>query len=544
MKKFLAVAVSAGILLSGFSAHAATRMNLNDPSIGVLIVENTEFVTSSPNLMAQTTTNEGDRFYLCKTLDDDRCTSGRNLRSVSFLPPCSASIDVNCILSLYAVDESGKKLEGTFNRYVSEGSSHEYPANPKYNLPQGKGQGSIWNIPGLKNSAGNEDYYLGAYFESWASYGGGRIFENFYPSRMITTVSPVETRLGAFGRNTPLDSTQKSNDGSPNGGVGYSNSSQDQSWSDCVVTEVGKCYLPVDFPTGYRFGVTLKLGATLKGWFHGRIYKPTINVSTDKTGGAEVITIEAQPVAVPTIKEKIPTESLSTELRSFLSNNEVGNGFGYVIPESSGEAAFNQAKLWIPMVKDKATTSHTYWAVRTLEQINDPIIANCTKSDGALSGVVTTNALVYHSGPPSFDKSTQNLDYKVLSTHYASNGDVAKGTYDLIMSSTVARCIYGFTNAPISASLTILSEDGSPQVATQTINEKNGWLTLSAAGFTYSSPTIAVKLTQEKSAVATPTPTAPAWAQGTKKITCVKGKTKKTVSGFNPKCPSGYKKAA
>ena len=544
MKKLLAVAISTGILLSGFSAHASTRMNLNDPSIGVLIVENTEFVTSSPNLMAMTATNDGDRFYLCKTLDDDRCTSGRNLRSVAFLPPCSPSIDVNCILSLYAVDESGKKYEGTFNRYVSEGAAYEYEANPKYNLPQGKGQGSIWNIPGLKNSAGNEDYYLGAYFESWASYGGGRIYQNFYPSKMVTTISPVETKLGSYGRNTPLDSTQKSNDGSPNGGVGYSNSSQDQSWSDCVVTEIGKCYMPADFPTGYRFGLTLKVGATLKGWFHGRIYKPVINVSTDKTGGAELLTIEAQPVAVPTIKEKIPTESLSTELRSFLSNNEVGNGFGYVIPESSGEAAFNQAKMWLPMVKDKATTSHTYWAVRTLDQINDPIIANCTKSDGALSGVVTTNALVYHSGPPSFDKATQNLDYKVLSTHFSANGDVAKGTYDLIMSSSVARCIYGFTNAPISASLTILSEDGSPQVATQTINEKNGWLTLSAAGFTYSSPTIAVKLTQEKSAVATPTPKAPSWAQGTKVITCVKGKTKKTVSGFNPKCPSGYKKAA
>jgi hypothetical protein len=137
------------------------------------------------------------------------------------------------------------------------------------------------------------------------------------------------------------------------------------------------------------------------------------------------------------------------------------------------------------------------------------------------------------------------LNYKVLSTHYAADGSVAKGTYDLILSSTVARCIYGFTKAPIQASLSILSEDGSPQVATQTINEKNGWLTLSANGFSYSSPTIAVKLSQEAAA---PSPSAtsksPSWAQGTKTITCTKGKLKKKVSGFNPKCPSGYKKAA
>lgn len=544
MKKLIIFAITFGVALTGFSAQAATRTNLEDPTIGVMVSDNREILTDTPNLMAQTFTTGADRMYLCKTLDDSACTNGHNIRSIAFLPPCSADIDVNCISSAYAIDESNNKIVGKFVRFVAEGVLGEYPANTKYNLPQGKGQGSIWNFPGLKNGAGNEDYYVGALFESWASFGGGRIFENFYPSRMVTAITPVETKLGAFGVNFASDSTNKSNDGSPNGGVGYGNTSQDQTWNDCVVTETGKCYMAADFPTGYRFGITLKLGATLKGWFHGRIYKPVISTKTSSVGGAEELTIEALPVVVPTLKEKMPTSAITPQLREFLSNNEVSNGFGYIIPESSGEAAFNHTRLWIPVVKDKATTSHSYWSVRTLEQINDPIIANCTKSDGALSGVVTTNALVYHSGPPSFEKSTQNLDYKVLSTHYSANGDVAKGTYDLIMSSTVARCIYGFTNAPISASLTILSEDGSPQVATQTINEKNGWLTLSANGFTYSSPTIAVKLTQDKSAVATPTPKAPAWAQGTKVITCAKGKTKKKVTAVNPKCPSGYKKVA
>ncbi|CAN2218319.1 hypothetical protein MCEMRE196_01193 [Candidatus Nanopelagicaceae bacterium] len=544
MKKFASILMVSVMAFSTWTAQAATLTNLNDPTIGVMVSDNREILTDTPNLMAQTFTAGADRMYLCKTLDDSICTNGHNIRSIAFLPPCSPEIDINCIASVYAIDEAGNKTLGKFNRYVAEDGGNQYAANPKYNLPQGKGQGSIWTMPGLKNGAGNEEYYVGALFESWATFGGGRIFENFYPSKMVTAITPVSTKLGAYGFNYALDSNQKSNDGSINGGVGYRNDSQEQNWNDCVVTETGKCYMAADFPTSYRFGITLKIGATLKGWFHGRIYKPVISTKTASAGGAEELTIEALPVAVPTLKEKMPTASISDELRNFLSNNQVGNGFGYIMPESSGEAAFNQTKMWIPLVKDKATTSNSYWSVRTLEQINDPIIANCTKSDGALSGVVTTNALVYHSGPPSFDKSTQNLEYKVLSTHYSADGGVAKGTYDLIMSSSVARCIYGFTNAPISASLTILSEDGSPQVATQVINEKNGWLTLSAAGFTYSSPTIAVKLTQDKAAVATPTPKTPSWAQSTKTITCVKGKTTKKVSGFNPKCPTGYKKKA
>lgn len=544
MKKVVLVLFSFALVASAVSANAATRIEVNGPDLGVRMVENQELLTDTPNLMVFTPTKDGERFYLCKALEDEICTGGGNIRATSFLPPCTTAITQNCIKSLYAVDDSGKRFEGVFNRYVAEGSPNEFPANEKYNLPLGKGQGAIWNIPGLKNGAGNEDYYVGARFDLWASFGGGRIYENFYPSRMITGISPVSTKIGDFKGNYPLDSTNKSSDGSLNGGVGSGNQSGDKSWKDCVVAEVGKCYMAENFPQGYRFGITLKLGATLKGWFHGRIYQPVITVKNESVGGAEEISVEALPVVVPTIEERIPSTEISEGLKNFLRNHEVSNGFGYVMPEASEPLSFEHTKLWIPILKDKASKSLTYWSVRTLGNINDPIIANCTKSDGALSGIVTTNSLVYNAGPPEFDKGTQNLNYKVLSTHFNSDGTIAKGTYDLIMSSTVARCIYGFTNAPISASLTILSEDGSPQVATQTINEKNGWLTLSAAGFTYSSPTIAVKLTQEKSAVATPTPTpkTPSWATGKKTITCAKGKTKKQVSGFNPKCPAGYKK--
>lgn len=542
MKKgFLALLVVA-LTATSLTAHAGTRIQVNGTDLGVRMVENQELLTDNPNLMAFVSSPNGQRFLLCKTLEDEICTSGGGIRATSFLPPCSTLINQNCVKALYAVDESGKRFEGVFNRYVAEGSANEFPANEKYNLPLGKGQGSIWNIPGLKNGAGNEDYYVGAHFDLWAQYGGGRIYENFYPGRMITGISPVSTKLGNFANNYSVDSTNPSSDGSLNGGVGSGNYSRDKSWKDCVVSETGKCYMAADFPEGYRFGITLKLGSTLKGWFHGRIYRPVVTVETESRGGEEVITVEALPVVVPTIEERIPVAEITPELKEFLGTHEVSNGFGYVMPEASEPTSFEHTKLWIPILKDKASKSLTYWSVRTLTNINDPVIANCTKSDGALSGIVTTNSLVYNAGPPEFDKASQNLNYKVLSTHIAADGSVAKGTYDLILSSKVARCIYGFTNAPISASLTILSEDGSPQVATQTINEKNGWLTLSAAGFTYSSPTIAVKLIQMKSATQTPAPKAPSWVQGTKTITCVKGKISKKVSGFNPKCPSGYKK--
>jgi hypothetical protein len=101
----------------------------------------------------------------------------------------------------------------------------------------------------------------------------------------------------------------------------------------------------------------------------------------------------------------------------------------------------------------------------------------------------------------------------------------------------------------------VIYADGEAKRATTLVSEKNNWLRLSAKGFTYSSPTVKVRLSQEKAVVApTPTPTPAASASPTptpiatpvaaKKttITCVKGKTSKKVTAANPKCPKGYKK--
>jgi hypothetical protein len=548
MKKFLIITLATILGTGVLTANAATKMNLNDPTIGISVTENREILTDGPNLLAQTMTKDGERFYLCKTSQDEICLAAQNVKATSYLPPCDTSITINCISSVFAIDENGKKSEGTFTKYVDEGSVREYAADPALNLPQGKGHGGVWTIPGVKNAVGGEEYYVGALLYSWGSVDAAnkRYKAAFYPQSLVSGISPVTRKAGAYGTTIPSDSTNKSNDGSPNGGVGSSNTSQPQDWSDCVVTEVGTCFMAEEFPSNYRFGLTIKLGKALKGWFHGRIYRPQISV-TQADASTQVITIDAMPVLIPIVKEKVPTASLTPDLRTFLENTEVANGFGYVMPGSSGEQAFKEAKLWLPVIKDKATQSLTYWSVRTLTYYDDPTIEKCTTNNDGLSGVVSTNSLVYNAGPPAFDKSTQNLNYKVLSPHFTSKGEIAKGTYDLILSSKVARCIYGFTTAPIKADLTILSEDGSPQVATQIINEKNGWLTLSAAGFTYSSPTISVMLTQEKA----PAPAPEVTTQATptpqpKKVTiiCTKGKVTKKVSGINPKCPTGYKKAA
>lgn len=102
------------------------------------------------------------------------------------------------------------------------------------------------------------------------------------------------------------------------------------------------------------------------------------------------------------------------------------------------------------------------------------------------------------------------------------------GSYDLLMRSDVARCLYGFTAAPVSASITVVNDGVNKAVGTSVLKEKNGWLRLSAYGFTYSNPTIKIRLTQKNKFKKTT-------------IVCLKGSSSKKVTAIGPKCPSGYK---
>jgi hypothetical protein len=108
--------------------------------------------------------------------------------------------------------------------------------------------------------------------------------------------------------------------------------------------------------------------------------------------------------------------------------------------------------------------------------------------------------------------------------------------------------------------VSVTSDKGEEKIATEQVKEANGWVSLTANGFTYSAPTIRVKLSQEKPepvkvevavAEATPTPSPspvvqqaakPAITTTKKSITCTRGKVTKKVSGVNPKCPTGFKK--
>jgi hypothetical protein len=266
------------------------------------------------------------------------------------------------------------------------------------------------------------------------------------------------------------------------------------------------------------------------------------------SGSAVRLSVEAAPTKVPILYHEAKYRDMPSELKNHWDNcllsgacpsgtrnpnndpnlepdGNIRNALHD--PNSYGDVALNAVNFFAPYAKDTAAAAPSLWSMRTLSNSEMTEANQCFTNGSGVKGIVTTNATAYAEGPPVYSEGM--LNYRVAGLHYAADGKTLnEGVYDMVIKSNVARCIYGFSNAPISASISVTSAEGEAKVATTVVREKDGWMKLAAYGFTYSSPTISVKLTQ-----AAPKKTT---------INCVKGKVTKKVSGTAPKCPTGYKK--
>ena len=523
----------------------------------------------------------------CKSITDPRCAN-TGLAFSAILPLCGQLSSVYCVEEFGLADGTGARTPATFSRYFPNKALNEFPADETRKLPFG-GTGSLFELPQAAHGGGNT-YYLSVLTEGVVGSDGNANLNQF-----SIRLNPVRLKSGD-GAIQESDSgwRQVTNTGSGNqvgdwvqAGFGFSGK------SFCVAGSATErlCAQRYAFPSGKKFYVKVRMQQQPGGWMHGRIYQPEISIVN--SGSYFTFDIAANPVAVPVVYKmyrypEMPTalkeeydvrtglykpraQGLSEETIQALISGGCGRSKcsddpltrnKIDSPSPSDPLGMDQLKLWLPYVDDQATALLGTWSMRTLEPNELQGASQCfSNSSQGVTGIVTTNATQYSGGPPLFNKSEGILEYKVAAPHFTPKKADFLGTYDLLMRSDVARCVYGFTNAPIKASISIVNNGASQNVATENLGEKNGWVFLSAAGFTFSDPTIRVKLTQDPPPVPTPSPTptptptaSPVIVQpvdktpsaSTKKrvsITCVKGSATKKVTGVKPKCPKGFKKA-
>lgn len=526
-KNFTALGICAAILsalIISPSAEAGGRIPSTVPQFGLYLQESFDLNIEPDNFWANADNSDSNKILRCKGVDDPICTAATTVMTIHNLPTCQVDDSFDCIKSLWAIDSTGKKIEGKYLTALPLNSDGDHDAIASMKLSAARGLGGLWQIPGVINSGGEDRYFVSARMNSWHQKSAGTPLRKtvVYYGQFMTGIVPVKALSGGF---TPMISRPT---WGIQGAVGNTGPTTAPDGRRCTVTDINLCQLPEEFPAGYRFGMSVQLAQRVSGWFHGRIALPNISITPSKVG--QLISIEAEPVKISTLDFMIPNSQIPAKVRDeifadvdwgIMGDPKVG--MQTMLNGLDDPKTMDIMTQMLPVIGDKATKTTQYWSYRALNAWNQPDVRRCSESTNQVGGVVTTNSLTYSSGPPAYNPQTGTLDYKVASPHYQSDGKVAIGTYDLAIKSDVARCIYGFSSAPISASISILNDSGEQKLATTVVNEKNGWLYMSAKGFTFSSPTIRVKLSQ--SGV----------------ITCVKGKTTKIVKGKNPKCPYGFK---
>ena len=565
--------VAHGEIAPIFDADAGWTTPLSSQTPGnmaALFIDNSHLSRPGVSYLVHSGLNPGASSIdpTCTSTSDAKC----NFSSYSFLatiPTCISATDVNCLSEVGAIDTTGKKTIGSFSRYLPDKAQNEYVGNPSWNLPSGTGA-SLFTIPGVDNPAGNS-YLVAVNMGGSGSRVSGN--EGIRLNEFSASIVPVQLlNVPDLFAGTGCELTPRiCNPGvlrlvRPDGTVtwGLSGGTGGAGKYSCAGISWGEniCAQKQVFPANYRFYVKVRLSLMPTGWMHGRISEPNIDITT--SGKVSELTVTAAPIKVPAVYKGYLWNEMPAVLQNLYyptSGQYKGGNWSYSqrllsatdaldpllrsmtsSPPASENNAMDELLAWIPFVNDKATAMPSYWSVRSLSDSELKSANSCFKNPNQLNGIVTTNSTQYSAGPPEFNKNEGFLNYKVASPHFTSNGEVFKGSYDLAMRSDVARCIYGFSKAPVSATVSIVSADGSPQFASTIFKEADGWVYLSAKNFEYSSPTLKVKLQQDAPVVVAQAEVKVSAPKKIITISCSKGKVVKKISGISPKCPNGYVK--
>jgi hypothetical protein len=564
-KKALLIALIPSLILSGNLATAAdkpdeqfmvvnpptndryTGINLADDNFGKNALSSLEAMTADGTSGDSTITSRTK----CMKIGDTGCESNKYFQYNALLGMCDSQLTTDCVTKVFARDLSGTTYEGQFVENFPGKTDYTFPGETSVNLPTGASS-FIVDFPELPHNGGTK-YLVLVYMQGAKGFQDNKFHIEGFNSG-IYAVSKVDSRC-----NIPKPELNLRSDLKLHGrAISQGSCNNGNSWETrlpCIQTSTTSCAMPWTMPLDVTFGYSLKLHTKIQGWLHGRLTDAVAEINSTADGD-QLLTIQGKPSIVPGIHAWFKKGEYPAVLEKYyagipkvlVDTNGAGwgssdgksgdgpDGLPYsILKEGFGydEGSFKEVLAWISATGDKATYAPTVWSIRAMLSGE---FESCMKGVNGLSGIVSTNSTMYIGAPPTFDKESQSLDYKVMSPHSLPNGSEFKGSYDLVIKSDVARCIYGFSSAPVSAKISILSADGTTQVATTIFNERNGWMYLTARGFTFSSPTVRVKLTQEASKA--PSTILPKKTT----ITCVKGKSTKKVSAVKPACPSGWKK--
>lgn len=423
---------------------------------------------------------KADETFHCATATDPNCVDIDGAFSSAFMPVCEPGVTGPCL------EEISFRDNGTWSPAVFEGYGNAlsieadtasafpratspllFKANiggsvvdlvARYNLTFSKDR-STWGVREMTLDI--SPYFK--IFDSRITAGGPRTFVNDQGKRFFATGGGTE---------------------------------HIESHSQCLWSNVGVCGVRADFPASVSMRVAVRAPSDIKGWFEGRLKDPKVAIVP--LGSLQRISVEAEPVEVNRVSYR--TSISGFDVQGFMGDSGYSGlltGPLTLWADAWGKRGFEFVSKLRDLTGDKSSGKNSLWSIKT---IANAVPDKCLSGDDAVAGFVTTNSSVYSGDVPTFDSGY--LSYQVAGMHYEADGKTLNlGTYDMVMRSDVARCLYGFTKAPVSATVQVVGTGGVENVATTTVSERDGWLKLAAYGFTFSEKEIRVTLDQVKVAV-------------------------------------------
>jgi hypothetical protein len=438
-------------------------------------------------------------------------------------PICSDKILESCIEAVVIGNDTTVMSDLSFARY-----SHEVPTIVSGEFPGLPAGGSV-PIFSLPSAFGDGVNFLAA--QVTARYSYSKKTGRFQQDTLHALLVPISFRTASRSCQ-PEWKTFPPFDGDPSQ---KSRSLFTECYSiDALFTNGSISAYPENFAEGTRIELKIRISKSVGGWFSGQfgdVDATLKSISSDQN----LLSISANVAKVPQLKVVIPEDEIKPDGiklgdRSVYEDREATkNGVfgGYTFPPG-GEGAVNAVLALREIAGDKASAENVLWS---FQSANRWMGTKCKDAFSGITGIIATNAMAYDGYQPKFADGA--FDFKVAGMHYNSDGSVAVGSYDLLIRSEFARCLYGFKKAPIYGTVSVLDENGIPVVATTTVSEANGFVKLTAKGFGFSEKKIIGKLTQRK-------PTQRKLNTTCQRIVQKKVKETRTVKGAI--CPKGFVK--
>ena len=479
------------------------------------------------------------------------------------LPVCSDDSGSACLESM-SITKNGVTTEGSFIEYVDNSISEarkeqilqqeisccakspntppltvDFPespvwaADPSRGLPAAKSP-SKWRVANVQNKGMTDTYMARATVRLSIDATGEVYFDNL----SAEVIPYVETSTGTFypptyfnRYNTKFEFGDGSFPGSPNYPIASFDNPGDMDPITCAWEEElppntdsnsDRCGIAVQFADGSRTSMTIRIPSQLGGWFHGRVAKADLDLSVINSDLNRLV-ISAEDVDVPTAGASFPILDPAYEsyTNHFYLNNSSGlqrirvrEGDDPGVNSDESDRGLGSWGQWgaewsvepftvmEPLMGDTADGSVNMWQFGTLP--SSETSNECLANRNRIQGMISTNAMVYQAGLPSF--GDEGFTYQVGGLHKDYLGATTKGSYSLIMRTEEARCLYGLGDANFTSEVAVTDPSGANKSSQTSVADDGTWLRIWADEFTFSSPRISLNLAKvnQNTAIAPP----------------------------------------